>query len=174
MNSEQLEKYNRNRKINQICYVTYDYKKTIENMCDLLNIGPWTIIAHCNQTTRGVKLNGKSVKDPFKFICAFAFMGDMQIEVIQPVSGMNPYTKFLEEKGPGIHHIKECIPDVGELMKTISEFEKKGSKVVFEGKYQEDLFFYLGTMDKFGSDYELGNSPIIESHPTLIGYYPEK
>ena len=35
----------------------------------------------------------------------------MEIEVIQPNYGPTPYDDFLREKGPGIHHIKEVIPD---------------------------------------------------------------
>jgi methylmalonyl-CoA/ethylmalonyl-CoA epimerase len=174
MNKEQLAEYNKDRKIKQICYVTYDYKETIKYLCESLNIGPWTIIAHSDQVTKEIKFKGKSVDTPFKFICAFAFMGEMQIEVIEPVSGENPYSKFLEEKGPGIHHIKECICDNDRLLKTISEYEKNGIEVIYQGKYKEDLFFYLDTMEELGGLYEIGNCPLIEDHPTLMGYYPEK
>ena len=142
MNKEQLVEFNKDRKIRQICYVTRDYKETIKYFCEFLNIGPWTIIAHSDAVTKEIKLNGKSVDTPFRFICAFAFIGEMQIEVIQPVSGEDPYSEFLKEKGPGIHHIKECICDNERLSKAISEYEKKGIEVAYQGKYKEDLFFF--------------------------------
>jgi len=174
MNRAQLKELNKNRSINQICYVTHDYRKTIEYMCNVLNIGPWTIIAHSDKATKEVKFQGEAVEGPFEFYCAFAFIGNVQIEVVQPVKGKNPYEEFLNQRGPGIHHIKECIKEENRLFSAINDYKNKGIKVIYQGKYKEDLFFYLDTMSALGSEYELGNCPIIETHPTLIGYYPEK
>lgn len=50
----------------------------------------------------------------------------------------------------------------------------KGTKVAFNGEFFEDLFVYLDTMDEIGSMYELGNCPLIEDNPVIIGNYPEK
>ena len=40
---------------------------------------------------------------------AATFIGGIEFEIIQPIHGVNPYSKFLEERGPGIHHIKESV-----------------------------------------------------------------
>lgn len=174
MNHEELIKRNAKRKISQICYVTNDYKKTIEYFYKCLDMGPWTILSHESKVTTDVIYKGEKVTGPFKFFCAFTQVGDIQIEVIQPVYGHNPYSEFLKKKGEGIHHIKECIPNNKELILSIEDFNNKGSPTVFQGKYQEDLFFYLDTFNVLGGYYELGNCPDINEHPTLVGYYPEK
>ena len=89
-------------------------------------------------------------------------LGDMEFEVIQPDYGPNPYSEFLETRGPGIHHIKEKIDD--DIFKERCDtLLSKGTKVA-----------YLDTMDEIGSMYELGNCPLIEDNPVIIGNYPEK
>lgn len=100
-------------------------------------------------------------------------LGDMEFEVIQPDYGPNPYSEFLETRGPGIHHIKEKIDD--DIFKERCDtLLSKGTKVAFNGEFFEDLFVYLDTMDEIGSMYELGNCPLIEDNPVIIGNYPEK
>lgn len=173
MNEKEMKQYNEARKIVQICYVTDDYKQMIKYMYEHLAIGPWTILSHQTGTTTDVELNGKVVDQEFRFVCASAWVGDMEIEVIQPVCGPNPFSKFLETRGPGIHHIKEKIDD-SVFQEMCQHFIKKGNEVCYKGKYEEDMFVYLDTMLATGAMYELGNCPVIENLPTLIGYYPEK
>jgi len=36
---------------------------------------------------------------------SMAYIGDMQLELIQPVDGDSIYSEFLERGGPGLHHI---------------------------------------------------------------------
>ena len=44
MSAKELQEFNKNRKITQVCYVTNDYRKTIEYLTNTLNWGPWTIL----------------------------------------------------------------------------------------------------------------------------------
>ena len=39
-------------------------------------------------------------------LLALAWRGDMQLELLQPVSGYCIYDEHLERKGEGLHHIK--------------------------------------------------------------------
>lgn len=38
MSAKELQEFNKNRKITQVCYVTNDYKKTIEYLLSLIHI----------------------------------------------------------------------------------------------------------------------------------------
>ena len=38
---------------------------------------------------------------------SLSYLGDMQLELIAPVSGHNVYSDFLRDRGPGLHHI--CV-----------------------------------------------------------------
>lgn len=171
MDHKTLEEYNSKRRITQICFVTDNYQSTIKDLYERLLLGPWTIISHQNDVTN-VKFNGIEINEPFKFFCAFTFVGDIQIEVIQPVYGDNPYSQFLRKNGVGIHHIKEQVAD-DELLKRIDELKRRGNRISYEGKYQEDVFYYLDMNDIFNGYYEIGNGAEIAKHSTLIGYFPE-
>ena len=173
MNIKDLAKKNSKRRITQICFVSEDYQKTIEYLYEKLNYGPWTIMAHSNEVTKDVELDGKTINTPFKFYCAFTYIGDMEIEVIQPEYGDNPYSEYLEKRGPGIHHIKETIKDKNELDHFVEENYKNGLDIFFKGSYLEDRFYYYNLMDGIGSMYEFGNSAGVENHPILVGHYPE-
>ena len=71
------------------------------------------------------------------------------------IHGVNPYSKFLEERGPGIHHIKESVLDNDALDAAVAEYSSRGPKVNYQGKYMEDHYFYLDTFDALGAYYEL-------------------
>ena len=146
MNREKLKTYNKNRSIVQICYITNDYEETIKFFTEKLLIGPWTIMKHQSGTTKVKELFGKRLEEEFSFFCASAWVGEMEFEIIQPEKGPNPFSLFLEEKGPGIHHIKEKIAD-SDLLERCREYRRLGNSVSFHGEFQEDIFIYLDTME---------------------------
>lgn len=172
MDRKQLKQLNQSRKISQVCYVTDDYKKVINFLYSKLKFGPWTIITHSDKFTHAVELEGETVSDPFLFYCAFTFVGEVQIEIIQPVYGDTPYDEFLQKKGPGIHHIKESCDDNTGLYTAVNNLIDDGEKIYYKGEYQDDLFFYFDFFRQIGSAYELGNRVDVQCHPGLVGYYP--
>ena len=46
---------------------------------------------------------------PADFVASISlsYLGDMQLELIEPVRGPNIYSDFLRDSGPGLHHI--CV-----------------------------------------------------------------
>ena len=83
-------------------------------------------------------------------------------------------SKFLEERGPGIHHIKESILDNDALDAAVAEYSSRGPKVNYQGKYMEDHYFYLDTFDALGAYYEMGNNAKVSAKPEFVGWYPEE
>ena len=61
-----------------------------------------------------------------------AQLGDIRIELIQPVEGESPSKEFLDNKGEGINHI--CF-SVDDLEKEAAKLAKKGFKVVSSVKF---------------------------------------
>lgn len=105
---------------------------------------------------------------------AATFIGGIEFEIIQPIHGVNPYSKFLEERGPGIHHIKESVLDNDALDAAVAEYSSRGPKVNYQGKYMEDHYFYLDTFDALGAYYEMGNNAKVSAKPEFVGWYPEE
>ncbi len=172
--AEQLREINKDRVIDQVCYVTDDYKRTIQYFVEKLDIGPWFILENTDDTSRNVQLDGKDVTEPWKFYIAHAKVGNMTIEVIQPEAGSDPYREFLEKHGPGLHHIKESIYSGDDnLKKFMDELVERGHKIKYQGYYMEDIYYYLDVDKELGGFYEIGNSAVCSSHPRFVGYYPE-
>ena len=74
MSAKELQEFNKNRKITQVCYVTNDYKKTIEYLTNTLNWGPWTILKNNQISAHDVKSDGKPVEGDFEFLIAATFI----------------------------------------------------------------------------------------------------
>jgi methylmalonyl-CoA/ethylmalonyl-CoA epimerase len=58
---------------------------------------------------------------------AFFPIGDMRVELIQPVSPESTMGKFLEKRGEGIHHIAYKVRDVDT---SLSHVEAKGVQLI--------------------------------------------
>ena len=66
---------------------------------------------------------------------AFFKIGEVKIELLEPTDPESPVAKFLEKKGPGIHHIAYFVENVNEAliiskgrdMQLIDELSRKGA-----------------------------------------------
>lgn len=52
---------------------------------------------------------------------AFFLVGTTKIELLESTSPDGPIGKFIEKKGPGIHHIAFAVPNATEALKTAEE-----------------------------------------------------
>jgi len=116
-------------------------------------------------------VDGRRVDEPFKFLIAISWIGDMQIEIIQPVYGPMIYEKFLDEKGDGLHHIKEKIDD-SDMERVVADYRDHGIGVTQTGQFFRDFHFYLDTESKLDFIYELGNCPVLDPPPGMFSIYP--
>ena len=171
MTNEELRQLNKSRKIYQIAWVTRDLEKAMQAWIDNLGIGPWTVLSFTEQSVKGLKVAGKPVEEPFKFLIAISWIGDMQLEIIQPVYGPTIYEDFLRRKGEGLHHIKEQIAD-DKMAEVVANYRGKGINVTQTGQFETDFHFYLDTEPKVDFIYELGNCPILHLRPDQFHMYP--
>jgi methylmalonyl-CoA/ethylmalonyl-CoA epimerase len=58
---------------------------------------------------------------------AFFPVGEVRIELIQPLDPESVVGKFLEKRGEGIHHISYHVKDVD---RSLAELEKKGVQLI--------------------------------------------
>jgi methylmalonyl-CoA/ethylmalonyl-CoA epimerase len=58
---------------------------------------------------------------------AFFKVGDTKIELLESTDPDGPIGKFIEKKGPGIHHLAFAMPDVNEALK---DAEEKGVRLI--------------------------------------------
>ena len=141
------------RKIVQIAHVVKDIENSMKKYHEILDIGPWSVYTFAPPALRECTFMGKP--SDATWTLAIAWVGDIQFELMQPLSGESVYTHFLDKKGEGIHHIKEWVDDCAA---EIEKYRKKGIGVIQSGKFDSDEFYYLDTEPQLGVLYELGNN----------------
>ena len=52
---------------------------------------------------------------------AFVVIGEQKLELIEPLSDQSPISKFLEKRGPGMHHIAYRVEDIYGEMERLGE-----------------------------------------------------
>lgn len=55
--------------------------------------------------------------------------GDSRIELLEAMVPDSPISKFLEKRGPGIHHIAVSVPDI---RASLASLKAKGAKLIDE------------------------------------------
>ncbi len=71
--------------------------------------------------------NIETVEDQ-KVRTAFLKVGDTKIELLEPTSPESTIAKFLENKGPGVHHIAYAVSDG--VANALTECEEKGIRTI--------------------------------------------
>jgi hypothetical protein len=171
MTAAELLAHNKDRKIYQIAWVTRDLDKSLAAWVEHLKVGPWRVYRFTDQTVKNLHVDGKPVTEPFEFRIAISWIGDMEVEIIQPVHGPTIYQKFINEKGEGLHHIKERIADE-EMAAVVSGYKERGIPVTQTGQFFKDFHFYLDTEPVVDFIYELGNCPVQDLPEGSFTVYP--
>ena len=171
MTNDELRELNKKRKIHQIAWVTRDLEKSMKAWVDNLKVGPWTVLTFTEKTLKYLDVDGKRVTEPFKFLIGISWIGEIQVELIQPVYGPMIYEAFIQKHGEGLHHFKERISqdDIDEVLK---EYKEKGIEVTQTGQFKEDFHYYLNTEPKLDFVLELGNCPLLNLPKDEFPIYP--
>jgi methylmalonyl-CoA/ethylmalonyl-CoA epimerase len=131
--------------IDQISYAVKDIDKTVEAWSRLYGLGPWTYI-----DDSGVDIKGR----PWKVRMAFAYVGPLQIELVQCTGGRIFQSRFLDTWGDGIHHIGFYVDDVDAEVKNLVS---QGVKVFL---HNPGRFAYLDAGGAGGAIFELIQRPM--------------
>ena len=106
--------------VDHIGIVVRDCEKVIETWERMFGIGPWAIREMSGTTPEGKTVAAK---------LAFAYMGDLEIELIQIIEGKILHSEFLETHGEGLHHLGFFVDDVdGEAASLVAQ----GAKVIVQ------------------------------------------
>ena len=81
------------------------------------------------QDKLGLKLDHVETISSMAVKIAFLPLGESEIELVQPTSEDSGLAKFLEKRGPGLHHI--CL-EVEDISKKINELKEKGVRLIDE------------------------------------------
>ena len=147
------------KKFLHVGVVVRDLERTLNTLTNAFGIGPFKIMdfpPKDEESEIEMVYYGKPADFSAKF--CFADMGNIELEIIQPISGKSVWFDFLEKHGEGIHHIKFLVSDLQETKQYLDEYNfeltQSGSAVgVNKGK----TWAYFGTEDKIGFVIEVLN-----------------
>jgi catechol 2,3-dioxygenase-like lactoylglutathione lyase family enzyme len=155
----------------QIAIIVPDIDKAVENYWKRFGIGPWHIYTYGKPLVKRMTRNGKPYD--YKMKVALSYIGNMRIELIQPLEGDTVYTEFIEKHGYGMHHIGVLTDDMQESLK---KAEDSGLKMTQDGAGfgpdDDGHYAYLDTEDLLGTTIELIERPKRRNPPERI--YPEE
>jgi len=83
---------------------------------------------------------------------AFFDMGQVTLELIEPLGAPSTWQEFLDEKGEGVHHIAFRVKGTDEVVAFLSG---KGIEVAQQGHYTGGMYTYLDSGSALGVVLEL-------------------
>ncbi|MFL6023272.1 MAG: VOC family protein [Marmoricola sp.] len=123
--------------VTQICWVTEDIAATEEYLSQHFEVGPWTRLPDIHFDPENCLLR----EQPADFVVhvSLAYAGDLQLEVIQPVSGDSIYADFLKVNQAGLHHLCFDVEDMDVALATAAadgvEIAQRGSMMGGEMRF---------------------------------------
>ncbi len=139
----------------QVAIVCRDIEATSKRWASVLGVEPPQI-----RTTKP----GHEVKESYRgrpsegqAKLAFIRLGQVTLELIQPVGGNTSWKEFLDANGEGVQHIAFQVQD---LDKTVKSFEGMGAPVLHQGRYDDDsgAYVYMDSRKPLGVTLELLHS----------------
>ena len=155
--------------ISQIAIVVRDIDDALERYHRALGWGPWNVYEHCPPSLHDTYVRG--VATHFTMIGAETHVGDMVVELLQPVEGPSIYKEWLDEHGEGLHHIALMRPTPAESEEARSHFRELGADVLMEGRIGDSIhFYYLDTEPLLKVIFESGTGHAVDLRP--VRTYP--
>ena len=127
----------------QIAWVTTDLDASETALTGLLGAKKWIRLPGIAFGPDSCTYRGR----PADFIAdiALSYAGDLQLELIAPVSGENIYTEFLREHGAGLHHM--CV-ETDDIAASLNNAAEHGAEVVLRGVMPGGMeFAYISAPD---------------------------
>ncbi|UCD85657.1 MAG: VOC family protein [Deltaproteobacteria bacterium] len=152
----------------QVGLVVKDLNEAMKRYWEIYGIGPWMIYTYGPDKVKDMTVRNKRVE--FVMKVAFAFIGNIQWELIQPLDDNSIYAEYLKKHGEGLHHVA-CA--VGNHNETVAYLQDKGIGVLQSGTTTEgSTFTYLDTQETMSCITEIFDVSEGGSFPPPEGTYP--
>jgi methylmalonyl-CoA/ethylmalonyl-CoA epimerase len=112
----------------QVAYVVRDMEAAEQWFKSILGVPSFFRMANV-EVGEGCSYRGQPAD--YASNLSLGYLGDIQIELIEPVRGPSPYTEFLDQKGPGLHHLAFLVPD---FEATVAFLGDSGLELVSDGQ----------------------------------------
>ena len=141
--------------VTQVAIVCRDVEATSKRWAALLGVKPPQI--HITKPGSEVKLMYRGRPSNGRAKLAFINLGQVNLELIEPLGGDTAWKEFLDTHGEGVHHIAFQVEDPARTVKAVSE---AGMPVVHQGRFDDDSgsYAYIDSAAALGVTLELLHS----------------
>ena len=122
----------------QVAIVCRDIEATAKRWATVLNVAPPQI--HTTRPGHEVKVMYRGSPSEGQAKLAFIKLGQVTLELIQPVGKDTSWQEFLDANGEGVQHIAFQVSD---LDKTVSRLGSLEMPVLHQGRYDSDNGSYV-------------------------------
>ncbi len=134
----------------QIGLVVPDIEAAVRAWATILGVPEPTILITDTVDLAHTEYKGQAT--PAQAKLAFFPMGQITLELIQPLGEPSTWNDQLVQHGASLHHIAFEIKGMGAR---IAELDEHGLKLVHRGDYTGGRYAYLDGQEKFGAVIEL-------------------
>jgi catechol 2,3-dioxygenase-like lactoylglutathione lyase family enzyme len=131
--------------ITQVGIIVRDIEASVERYSRIFGVEKPPIVITDGSEKARTKFAGEPTEARAKL--AFFKMGQVQIELIEPIGGPSSWEHFLEEKGEGVHHIAFVTNDTNRLVNALGQ---EGIEAVQQGHFQGGMYTYLDSVPELG------------------------
>jgi methylmalonyl-CoA/ethylmalonyl-CoA epimerase len=155
------------KRINQVALVVRDLQKVVESYWHILGIGPWTIYSWESPFIYDRRYRGKPVSAREKI--ALAQVGDIQLELCQPISGQSIYQDHLMRCGEGLHHLNFLADNPDNVVEALAD---QGFPSLQSGRYGNVGAFNYIDIEPLHAIWEVVH--LDEKRGARVSRYPEQ
>lgn len=150
--------------------VVKDAERSMRNFSEVFGIDRWEIRYLTDEHFGDARVFGKKVRQ--NFVSAVGLGGSICFELCEPrVGDGTVYAEFLEESGPGLHHVFPSIITEQEFHTLLPELEKRGITFAQSAAITDKIdYLYLDTRTQLGNMVEI----IVMKDPDAVGNDPHR
>ncbi|MBV9194997.1 MAG: VOC family protein [Solirubrobacterales bacterium] len=149
----------------QVAVIVRDLDAAIRRYADEYGVAPWAIYEFNPETIDDMIIDDRP--DGYAMRLAVAYIGRLQIELIEPLDDKSIYARHLAEHGEGLHHVALAVEDYAQAEQTL---RAKGHHILMGGTHQGVTYSYFSTERDLGFPVELYSA--IPSVPPDAVYPP--
>ncbi|MDX2970135.1 VOC family protein [Kribbella solani] len=159
-------------RISQVSLVVRDIDSTMAAYTEAFGWGPWQVYDHVPPNHHDSQVRGERVD--FTLRGAECMVGDLNFELLQPLSGPSVWQEFLDTKGEGIASIAVMFDAPAESEACKSAFAAHGIGVVSSARIGEHIeYYYLDTEARFKCMIESGSGHALDFMPPSYVFPPQ-
>ncbi len=139
-----------NRAIAQVAIAVRDIEQAVERYSRVLGVEKPTIIMSGEYEKEHTTYHGQATYARCKM--AFFELGQVQLELIEPIGEPSTWKDGLDQNGEGFHHLAFWVPDTEAALKHL---ESDGMSVIQQGDFTGGRYTYVDSKSQLGIMLEL-------------------